>query len=112
MNKYLVFLLIAFVVPFKYFASIPDYTEFWYDKDKNSVFIWLRHYSEDPLKHRISKYEVFFPGRKFTFLNKKQVSKEATVEIPLGDFYPEKGTKATIRLTCSKSGSRNYPATF
>jgi|OM-RGC.v1.029207741 hypothetical protein len=112
MKKVLVFLFITLVMPLKAFASIPDYTEFWYDKDKNSVFIWLRHYSEDPQKHRISKYQVFFPGRKFTLLNKKQISKETTVEIPLGNFYPKKGTEAIIRLTCSKSGSKNYPATF
>ena len=55
MNKFIGFIFIVLVLPFKSFASIPDYTEFWYDKDKNSLFIWLRHYSEDPVKHRISK---------------------------------------------------------
>ena len=112
MNKFIGFLFIAIMVPLTSFGSIPDYTEFWYDKDKNSLFIWVRHYSEDPVRHRISKYEVFFSGRKFKLLNNKQESSEAKVEIPLGDFYPKKNTKAIIRLTCSKSGSRNYPATF
>ena len=112
MKKVLVFLFITSVLPLKSFASIPDYTEFWYDKDKNSVFIWVRHYSEDPVKHRISKYEVFFPGRKFSLSSSKQVSKETKVEIPLGNFYPKKNTKAIIRLTCSKSGRKSFPATF
>ena len=112
MNKFIGFLFIALVLPLQSFGSIPDYTEFWYDKDKNSVFIWVRHYSEEPVKHRISKYEVFFPGRKFSLSSSRQVSKETKVEIPLGNFYPKKNTKAIIRLTCSKSGSKNFPATF
>jgi hypothetical protein len=111
-NKFIGFLFIAIMIPLTSLGKIPDYTEFWYDKDKNSVFIWVRHYSDDPAGHRISKYEVFFPRRKFKLLSNKQESSETKVEIHLGNFYPKKNTKAIIRLTCSKSGSRNYPVTF
>ena len=108
MKSYLWILLCFGLVSTSSFGHIPEYTEFWYNKKKNTISIWVRHHTEQPSKHRISKYEVFIKNKKFELIKSHQDRTEFKVEIPLGRFKPIKKTKVKIRLSCSIYGTKEY----
>ena len=112
MGKLFAFLLLSSLFASKLFGRIPEYTQVYYDKANNSMRVWVRHRTHDGKVHRISKYEVLYDGHRFELLKDRQEGFEHEVSIPLGNAKPPKNTIVTIRLTCSRSGSKEYKYQF